>query len=654
MIPPPRVIKKSHMSFLTIPGIKRTPLQPVVEMYDQFVPKFTYKFAVGDDTKSFVAVEAGEEDIASISVVTWNKYIAETYNDLKVQVFNAQGIDITDAKEVQEYLGYYLDWEVVDTDAGVDILNGQLQFFEANKSAVVKAILNMGYNDDGTEKVDLTASGKLVSVAKSTDKPAVGFIVKGGVTFDNAGHWDNNYNMDTIEMIMDEMPGQLIAKYVENEEKFGWSQNHDRFVIAGEDNGLDPKAGYTYRSSNEEVCFIDAEDGTVYPSKAGTAKLYVINPDGAAIGSVSVKVYAEQTLKNFTASLSKEKLSVDDIDVADSITLTVNAKDQKGRAYRFLDADVTEAWQDIEYEWELSEDFDGKLHVSAPVKSNDDYKFTITVDADAIEDKSAKSTIIIKAWDADDDEKAKVITRKLTFSLKDVNESETGKVYLVSNDKTVDTKLNQWGAGAYEVDLAAELRDNNSYFLDAIEYTMKNNRAASTTTGDYTLVVTKNNTTVDADEYTAFIGAKFTPVINDSGEVKKISNGTYRFKLYVGTGSGTKLVDSLTVSVKDTTEKFTAVRNATNLAWYHNDITVDNLKDYVKLYRDGVQYDDWKYSVDEIVVNDAKSVNGESIYIEEITYKLSAFNEYFAYQSWSRAEFEYITVPVNMKFTILE
>ena len=626
----------------------------VVEMYDQFVPKFTYKFTIGTESKSFVAVTANEEDIASISVVTWNKYIAENYNDLKVQVFNAQGIEITDSKEVQEYLDYYLSWEVVDSDAGVDILNNQLQFFEANKSVVVKAILNMGYNDDGTEKVDLTAVGKLVSVAKSADKPAVGFIIKDGVTFGDAGHWDNNYKLDTIELIADEMPGQLIAKYVESEEKFGWAQNHDRFVIGGEDNGLDPKVGYTYRSSNEEVCFVDAETGTVYPSKAGTAKLYVINPDGAAIGSVSVKVYADQALKNFTASLSKEKLSVDTIDEADSITLTVNAKDQLGRPYRFNDADVTADWQNIDFEWELSEDFDGALTVSDPVKSNDDYKFTITVDAGAIEDKSAKSTIIISVWDADDDEKAKVITRKLTFSLKDVNQSESGKVYLVSNDKSIDTKLNQWGAGAYEVDLAAELRDNNSYFLDKLTYTMKNNGVASTVTGDYTLVVTKNNTTVDADEYAAFIGAKFTPVINEDGEVKKVSNGTYRFKLYVGTGNGTKLVDTLTVSVKDTTEKFTVARKATNLASYHNDITTDNLKDYLELYRDGAVYDNWKYSVANIEINDAKSVNGESIYIQEVTYKLSAFNEYFAYQSWSRAEFEYITVPVNMKFTILE
>jgi hypothetical protein len=619
----------------------------VVEMFDQFVPKFTYNFAIGNESKGFVAVTAGEADIASISVVTWNKYIAESYNDLSVQVFNAQGIEITDSKEVKEYIDYYISWETVDADAAVDILNNQIQFFEANKSVVVKATLNMGYNDDGTEKIDLTAVGKLVSVPRYTDQPAAGFVIN-NATFEDAAHWDNNYTLGTIELIADEMPGKLVAKYTESEEMFGWAQNRDRFVIGGEDNGLDNKGGYTYRSSNDEVCFIDAEDGTVYPSKAGTARLYVVNPDGVAMGSVTVKVHAEQLLKNFTASLSKDKLSVDTVDEADSIVLTVNAKDQLGRNYDFTSA------ASIIYDLELSDNFGGKLTVGAPVADNGNYKFTITAADDAIADKSAKTTVIISAWDADDDDKAKVITRKVTFSLKDVNASEDGKVYLVSADKTVDTKLNQWGAGAYEVDLAAELRDGQTYFLDKIAYTMKNNGAASTVTGDYTLVVTKNNTTVDADEYTAFIGAKFTPVINDGLEVKKVSNGTYRFKLYVGTGEGTKLVDSLTVSVKDTTEKFSVVRNATNLAWYHNDINTGNLKDYLKLYRDGVLYDDWKYSVDDIVINPAKSVNGESIYVEEVTYKLGAFNEYFAYQSWSRAEYEYITVPVNMKFTIVE
>jgi len=634
----------------------------VVEMFDQFIPEYTYKFAIGAESKGFVAVTAGEEDITGIVVVTWNKFIEDVYGDLGVLAFNAQGVDITDSKAVKEYLDYYLSWELVsDANGDCDLNDGQLKFYEANKSAVVKAELNMGYNDDGTEKIALTATGKVVSVPRYTNSPAEGFVISNSVNFGNASHWDYNYTLGTIEVIADETPGYLTAKYTQAEEMFGWTQNTTQYVYQGSDNGIDNKDGYTYRSSNEEVCFIDAETGYVYPSKAGTAKLYAINPDGVAIGSVTVKVHAEQVLKNFTASLNKTKLSVDIVNDIDSLELILSANDQLGRWYDFSGAG-------IEYEVEVTNTLDNKLDIDWAemyYDYNGGYHVPITAADDAVTDTIKNVSIITKAWDADDTNKDKVITRKVSFSVKDINNAEDGKVTLTANDKTIDTKLSQWGLDAYKVDIAAVRNDSKGYLQDVIPYTLQNGGTASTVTGTYTLVVTKNNGTVPEEDW-AFVAAnKFNPIRHvdknydgnaDTTEqqILKAGNGVYRFKLYVGTGSGSTHVDTVTITVKDTTEKFTVVRNNTNLAWYHNDINESNLKDYVKLNRDGVRIDDWRYEVVAVNKNDAKSIDGESIYIEDVTYRLNAFYAYYSYQSWERFQWEEITVPVNMKFTILE
>lgn len=369
-----------------------------VEMYVAFAEKAEYTFEYAGYKAGFVGAKLTVDEVAKIEIATSTAVVNEP-TAVKVKLYDANGIEITDESALAR-----VTLSSTSDDCYFDGTN--VTFFEAGKTAAVKAVFHTyKYSDAGVETV-LEAAGTVVSVKAATVTISNVVASHVGTTVD----WTKTLSS---KMTLDDAGFKIFAQAVKTDGKKIASDADEKF---------------TFESADSNALIV-AADGTLYPVKEGTATV-IVKYDNAVIGAVNVTVIAKKTAASLDVSVSKSLISRAAA-ALDEVVLKVSAKDQLGRAYSVAGAKV-----------EL-------------LGNSTDAPSTLTL-------VDGKFTFTATDFTADGTYQYKVTVGNLTkvFSI-------TAKAPVATAASTYKVELNN---GATEIDLALKLNDvskNHNYTVKA-------------------------------------------------------------------------------------------------------------------------------------------------------------------------------------------
>jgi len=582
----------------------------VITLYGVIAKDTVYKFAyTGYDCAATIKGAASEP--AYIKVVG-GKVPTMTEGKLDVKIYTADGIDIT-----TDDLKANVSYTSTSTDC---IVGNTIYFFATGKSAEVKAVYEMGWDNEGNEKKDLEAYGTYVSVDEYTYTNPNGFAIS-----NQTGKADWLGYSNSARLSLSDTGLRVHAKY--NQVKYDGTVTA-RYIVGGSDPELG-RGGYTYSSTNESVILVDSTTGLLSPCSQGTASIIVyqnVNGNPVVVGSFTVKVEAARQLNSFSASIADRKLSTE-LTTADATVVTVNVKDQLGDGYN----------NNVNYKVELANPANQELsnYLDWSYKydqHNNITGITLSVSDNAVNNIENKKIANLTVKITVSEKSASWVNKSYTVpvSVKNVDASELQSTVLNVSAASVDMKLNLAATDKYNVTAKLVKQDKDGFDLGLQNYTYITSEAAAVTeNGIYSIIVKKNAeqggtaadaTTIISDDGTT---VTFAPVYTKDGYVVKTGKDTYTIKVFKGNGTKAQVYATRTVSFTDSTSAITVVvdKNAADVT------NAANLKAALKFYRNGaeitnkVEAVEFKY--DGSGNNTSLITVGNKIYVKTISVTVS-------------------------------
>jgi len=586
----------------------------VVTAYSAFAADTTYKFAF--DGYECEGTFVGTKAIPASIKVVGGSVIEGEYGNLGITIYTADGVDITEALKNST-----VRYKVAESNDCIPVGDNQIYFFKAGVSVAVTAEYEMGWDENGNEITDLTATGVYHSVAAHSDSNLNGYALKASQASDANLNYGN-----AVELSVSDTGLYLHSRYTRT---LANGTPEQKYVVGMSDTAN--KTGYTYLSTNEHVLFIDA-NGQLLPCNEGTTSI-VIKRGNDTVGSVPVVVKKARTFSSLTASVTDKMVSVG-TNYSDTTEITVVAKDQ------FLTDIPFDTIKDT-YTVTLVDPATGNLSdyftYSPAVNNNGVTKITLTPSNTAttsIPNDTAKNiTLKVEAIVGG----VTKTSNNVVVSLKNVNSAQAAAPQLQLSANSVDMKLNKGGAGDYNVTAKLVLKDTKGYDLGLQTYTYIASEAqAVTTNGEYSVIIIKNsNKSVVDIQNDANISMQngvitFSPVKADgNGLVTKMTKDTYTIKVFKGNDKEAQPYATQTLSIQDSTTGLTVKAIKTNI----NGTIASDVKSALEFYRNGVKINSDLVTVNAIVPADYVQVQGSNkVFLKtiDVTIKNSEMNNNFA------------------------
>lgn len=580
----------------------------VVTLYNNLASDATYKFAYVGTEATISLVGAGTAP-AAIEVVSGNATVT-TMTDLNVKFYNSIGTDIT--TDALKALVVY----TADESTDYYVAGSQIYFFEAGKTAVVKATFDMGLDDEGNEKTDLIATGIMNSVAAATG--SVSGINGYAIAADGTVDFTNVAFGDTVsKLAMGDAGKAIFAKYTTTDP----SGNATQVYIKDGTDGVD--ANYTYYSTNETILLVEQTTGTLYPVAQGNTSVYIKKGDNV-VGYVAITVGGARTLTTFTAAPAKAAISTVDA----TIDVNLTAKDQYGEAIA------------TNYTYELTYPTGSTLTTYFETPTPGDGKVTFTPKAAAINDGAVqvfKIKVIATSGTV-------VKNQIVSFSVKDVTGVSAASNALTLSTNSLDLKLNQDALAKYDVTFKILSKDAAGYNLGEVEFvTIGAAGEALTDAGEYSLLITAPNGTAltEYDDEADPVNVYTFNGVTGTTALTKAATGNYTAKLYKGNGTAAQLVQIAYLTVVDSTVAATATVNNTTI----DSNTAGDVLTALKIFRGTT---DITAKTTAGSVDCSAVVNGNQVYIYSITVSIDAGEMNAALAGKTTTE----TITINKLFTI--
>lgn len=286
---------------------------------------------------SFVAINPKKDSVKSI-VITTNKVVAGDLTEIKYQLLDENGIDITSGIAS---LGTF-KFEMTEGDQ----INNYVTTISPYKVYMGKAgdvITIKGtytYYDDANNAVNVTGETKVYAEAPETWKRGAadgivtgdGLLVKADNTLDDNVKKGAAWTMDQPEVAF-----QIFVPYTKSTgtkyEGFG------QYGVANEFIGYDIKVADETVALNKGVSGTKA---TLLANKPGTTSIIIYGKknDGSqeVIGAANVTVKEARKVGTYTVAAENNKRDLNKSYDADKVTFTIDVKDQDGADYSKTEA----------------------------------------------------------------------------------------------------------------------------------------------------------------------------------------------------------------------------------------------------------------------------------------------------------------------------
>ena len=294
-----------------------------ITLYSAMEKDVVYKFTYKEKSLELRAVDP--DAIASIRIVTTQVPVQTEY-EIEVQFLDANGVIINPGTNNLTFTAEdSSDYSLYPKDNN----KGCIYFFEAGKTAQVKATYEMGWDEKGNKLPDKTASAVITSKLALDANNMIGYAVA-PVEYENGGYKykkasDLTYTT-SVSIVRDEET-QLYAKYTANKLTGGTADFYNE--SSDPNQKQNDNFYFKYVSTNDAIVFVNELSGVMKGNSTGTAQIIiyrVIGDKEVVVGTVTVKVESTRVFTSIDMNLNKTKLS--DISTGETAKITVDAKDQ--------------------------------------------------------------------------------------------------------------------------------------------------------------------------------------------------------------------------------------------------------------------------------------------------------------------------------------
>jgi len=585
---------------------------------------FTYK-----STETLSASVTGSGTKPAHIVLESGQVEVEREYYFEVKILNDKGVDITDITP------YTCTYESLDSSFTTSyILDATyLYFFEAGKTAVIRAKLDLGYDNYGNPIEPLYSTGQFLSIPKA--QPIYGSCTGYALASPTDAPDAQTYANTPQTICLGDNDMYLFATFPYTDE---FRETHTRYIANGRDED-DFSAMYTYKSSNPNVLEVDSFTGMLYPFTKGSAAIYILDQNNRTVGVASFNVADARALSSLVISnQSASKLSATGRATDDEyITVKLNARDQFGSKvnadYTFELADATDIGNNFysvfnsSLEGDTLKIWEGAMLDDVVTTTSPVRRFTIMVTAS---------------------HNGKTLPAQPFFiTVKNVTNATATTPQLRISQTNIDLKLGKDSLKDYESVIQVVSNDSNGYFIQRENVKMIYNASnADTTLNAYSIMILYKNEAVTDSVLPIEISDNqliLKPLSSSGGnEIKKADLGSYSIRLYRGNGTKAQPIASAAVVLSDSTPAISVSIKDKNIA----DTNYATLKSALSFKRGTTDISSYVEIVDLV----PRRVNN-TYQISELTLKVKAkeFNP-----DWPSAE-DYTTVKItglNLQFKI--
>lgn len=519
-----------------------------VTMLTDLTQGVEYSFAHTEYTDTVARVTGSGITPSYIELVSDEVEIEKEYT-MQVKVYNKEGVDISSV------VFYPCTFEAQNKDAleyAYQLSNNTLYFFKPNNIAVIRATMDLGYDDYGNKLGVLTSTGDFTSIPKI--KPIYGECNGFAIDTTNASVPDLNYTTNNTICVGDDSRGLFLYArfpYTDTDRKTGLS-----YIEKGTDT-VDQSA-YTYKSSDTRKLLVNEITGRLYPLAKGSAYVYIIDKDKNTIGRALITIEGKRAMQSFELSNSTGLLAATGILTGeDYISLKLMPKDQLG--------DKVSA----SYSFSLVD----------PLAYSNKSLFSYSVDGDTLKIKEGMDLatvvtgdtvqrFVIKITARYDD---KTLSKNFTISVKNTRKATGIEPKLILSTPVIDMKLDKSKLSDYESTIRVVSTDNSGYFVASEEIKWITNVAgASTVKNKYSVLILYKGVTADNLTISQSYNSKeliIKPITNAGGNtIDKADLGIYEIKLYKGNGERAQLMTTSYLELTDTTQPITVTQKTKTLA----------------------------------------------------------------------------------------
>ncbi len=286
-----------------------------VDVFVPFKAGTTYVVSYPEMTDvQFVGASQKVEDVVRIDILSASAEIGKN-KTLDIALYNKDGVNIANADLLSRVTIAIPDDTNAYYNGGRDIMMYTL----GATSTIVATYHTWNYDNAGLEIGILTASKVITCVNQSTDN----ISVINSYTIGNVG----DTSPDFVNNLKKSISLSDVSKQLFVELKGKDANNNDLTVnnISG--------GNFKFKSNDEAVLYVGETNGTLYPSKVGSANVIVYYND-VAIGNVAITVTARRELS--TVALSTNGVALSNAAFGDTASVTVStAKDQLGESISY-------------------------------------------------------------------------------------------------------------------------------------------------------------------------------------------------------------------------------------------------------------------------------------------------------------------------------
>lgn len=526
------------------------PSTVLITLYSGLTEGVTYTFTY-KSTETLSATVTGSGTKPAQIVLESETVEVEREYFFKVKVLNDKGVDITDITP------YTCTYESLDSDFAIPyILDAtSLYFFEAGKTAVIRAKLDLGYDSYGNQILPLYSTARFVSIPKA--QPIFGSCNGYALEAKTDAPESLTYTNTAKTICLGDDSVYLYATFPYTDE---FRETHKRYIAEGRDEA-DLTAMYTYKSSNPNVLEVDALTGMLYPFSKGFASIYIMGENNRHLGIASINVADERALTTLTmTNQSASKLSATGSTSGDEyVTIKLNAKDQFGGK---VDADYDFALTgatDIDFsnafnsslEGDTLKIWEGNLLDDVVTTTSPVRRFAIAVTASYNGKTLPAQTFYI--------------------TVKNVTNATATTPKLMISQTNIDLKLGKDSLKDYESVIQVVSTDSNGYFIQRENIKMIHNASnADTALNAYSVLILYKNEAVTDSVLPIEISDNqliLKPLTSSGGnEIKKASLGSYSIRLYKGNGTKAQPITSAAIVLSDSTPAISVSIKDKNIA----------------------------------------------------------------------------------------
>ncbi|MDE7297417.1 MAG: hypothetical protein K2N94_01145, partial [Lachnospiraceae bacterium] len=499
--------------------------QVIVTLHNPIVADQQYRVTYGDASFEFKGAKA---DVAAIQIATT---VAEAGQEVFVAVttYNADGVRLTTTTEssfATSNISLSAD-ESLTGDYYLDTVTGKIYFFNANKSAIVKATYEMGFDDYGNKIPNIEVTGQITSYSPAS--AADGNVEGWAAGAEDADTSKLAYSTAAIRVAVGDYRYFLFGKYTR---KTAGQADETLYT-----NGTE----FTYSSTNENVLLVNANQ--LLPVSQGAASVIVKKGD-QVVGVANVIVDAARTLDRIEVSVDNNKLSAG---VKNSV-ITVKAFDQMGQPI------------DIAGEVTITQTNTGNKEKAklGGLESFDGTSATITSSAIEASPVAAYLRVVVNHNGV---EKA----QNVILSVKKADSAVAS--YKVATTKgSIDEKVEgSFDAANYTSVVTVESYDKDGFKIEDVAATTATTAPTGASAAGKYIVITKGNDNISG--FVSLTGSAITAVTKgDNGVVAKAPTGSYLVRVYNVANNRAQVMGTASIVVSDSTAPLVVTQETKTVA----------------------------------------------------------------------------------------